>query len=345
MKLISVVLCLSFLILPVSGLEIIAPDVPDSAQDLMPEQSESFAEGLTELLRKVIIKLNPELQIAAKISLEVFSLVLLISVFQPVSVHTKKITDITGAVAVASLLLMSTNSMIYLALDTFMEITEYGKLLLPVMTAALAAQGGATTSAALYTGTAAFVAILQSVMSAILMPGVYILLALRIGSCITGEKLLKKMSDILKSFLSWCLKILLMIFTTYISLTGVISGTVDTASVKATKVAFSTFVPVVGSTLSDAAESVLISVGLMKNAAGIYGMLAVLALFLYPFLRIAIQYMMLKLTGGICTAFSCSQVSDVIDAFCSGMGFMLAMTAAACVMVLISTICFMRGVT
>lgn len=345
MKLILIILCLSVMILPVSGLEFEAPAVPDSAQDLMPEHSESFAEGFPELLTKTIMKLSPDLHVAAKTSLEVFGILLLITVVQTITVHTKYITDVAGAVAVASLLLVNTNSMLYLASDAFYQITDYGKLLLPVMTAALAAQGGVTTSAALYTGTAAFTAILQSIMSGILLPGIYILLALRTGNCITGEDLLKRMGDILKGFLSWCLKILLMIFTTYISMTGVISGTADAASVKAAKVAFSTFVPVVGSALSDAAESVLISVNLMKNAAGVYGILAVLAVFLHPFLQIAVQYIMLKLTAGICASFSVSRVSGVIDAFCSAMGFMLAMTAAACVMVLISTICFMRGIT
>ena len=344
MKLIAVIVCLSVFVFPVSALEFEAPGVPDSAREWMPQHTDSFAEGLNTLIKRAVSKLNPDLHDASKICLEVICAVVLIALVQTLSARTSNIADISGTVAIASLLLVSTNSMMSLASNTFREIINYGKLLLPVMTAALAAQGGVTASAALYTGTAVFIALLQSVMSGFLLPGVYLFLALRIGSCITGEEFLKRLGDMLKNFLVWCLKILLMVFTTYLSLTGVISGASDAATVKATKVAFSTFIPVVGSALSDAAETVLISVGLMKNAAGIYGILAVLALFLHPFLQIAVHYILLKLTSGICVCFTCSRISTAIDAFCNAMGVMLAMIASTCVMVLISTICFMRGV-
>lgn len=79
-----------------------------------------------------------------------------------------------------------------------------------------------------------------------------------------------------KNVVSWSLKTILTVFTTYMTVTGVVSGTTDAAALKATKVTISSVVPVVGGILSDASEAVLVSAGLMKNAAGIYGILAVL---------------------------------------------------------------------
>lgn len=137
---------------------------------------------------------------------------------------------------------------------------------------------------------------------------------------------------------------LLIIFTTYLSLTRVVSGTTDAAALKATKVGMSSFIPVVGGILSDASEAVLVSAGLLKNAAGIYGILAVLALFLHPFLQIGLHYLILKLTAAICSVFGTSRMTGIIECFSTAMGLLLAMTGAACVMVLISTVCFMKGV-
>lgn len=344
MRLLALVLCLSFFAVPVSALEIEAPPVPDSGRDWMPENTASFLEGLLELISKTVTAIRPDLKEASRVSLGIMASVLMVSILQSVSSTVKNVSETAGTVAIAALLLLSTNSMIRLAADTVVEIGEYGKLLLPVMTAAMAAQGGVSSSAALYAGTALFTSLLQSVMGYILVPGIYLYLALHAGCSATGEDMLKKIGDLLKGFLSWSLKIMLMSFTTYLGITGVVSGTTDAAALKAAKVTMSSFIPVVGGVLSDASEAVLVSAGLMKNTAGIYGIFAVLALFLHPFLQISIHYLILKLTGAVCAVFGSSRIIGVINAFSGAMGLLLGMTASACVMVLISTVCFMKGV-
>ena len=226
------------------------------------------------------------------------------------------------------------------------ELLQMGALIesaIQSATTALAAQGGISTSAALYAGTALFTSVLQSAMSGFLVPGIYLYLALSVGNGATGENMLKSASDALKGFLTWCLKIILMVFTTYLGLSGVISGTTDAAALKMAKVTMSSFVPVVGGVLSDASEAVLVSAGLIKNAAGIYGILAVLALFLRPFLKIGIHYLILKLTGMICSVFSGNRISSVIQSFSGALGLLLGITAAECIMLLIGTVCFMKG--
>ena len=100
----------------------------------------------------------------------------------------------------------------------------------------------------------------------------------------------------------------------------------------------------VGGILSDASEAVLVSAAVVKNAAGIYGLLAVLALWIGPFLRIGAHYLMVRAVGAVSTVFGVEGISGVIDAFAAAMGLLLAMTGAVCIMLIISTICFLRGV-
>jgi len=88
---------------------------------------------------------------------------------------------------------------------------------------------------------------------------------------------------------------------------------------------------------------VLIGAGIMKNAAGMYGIIAVLALFLEPFLRIGIHYLVLKITNLICGVFGEKQISALIGDYSSAMGMLLAVTGAMCLLLLISTVCFMKG--
>ena len=344
-KIVLVMVLLAAFTLPVQALDVTAPQAPESVSNVMPETPETFGEGLWDLMKAVIEKIQPELTEAAASCLCLFCATLLIAMLQPVAKGAgRKAADLVCTLWIALALLQPTRSMINLGVNTVNEMTEYGKLLLPVMTAALAAQGGVTKSAALYTGTAAFDTILTSVISAILIPIVYIFLALSIANSAVGEHLLKKLRDFVKWIAVWILKLGLYGFTGYMGLTGVISGTTDAAALKATKMTISTVVPVIGGILSDASETVLLSAGIVKNAAGIYGMLAVLAIFLEPFMMIGIQYLLLKLTGAVCAVFSSKQASELISDFSAAMGLLLAATGSICLMLLISTVCFMKGV-
>lgn len=343
MRILALFLCILWCAVPASALEIEAPEVPEKARNWMPQNTSSLFEGLCEQFDIVVDSIYGDVREASGVCVGIIAAALMVSLLETASSDVKRVSQMAGVVSISALLLLNTNSLIRLASDTVIEIGEYGKLLLPVMTTALAAQGGISTSAALYAGTAMFTSILQSAIGSLLVPGVYLFLTLSVGNGATGENILKNTSDVLKGFLTWSLKILLMIFTTYLGLTGVISGTTDAAALKAAKVTMSSFVPVVGGVLSDASEAVLVSAGLVKNAAGIYGILAVLALFLRPFLRIGLHYLVLKLTGMICSVFSENRISALIQAFSSALALLLGMTAAECVMVLISTVCFMRG--
>lgn len=329
---------------PASALEITAPEVPKSGEEYMPEKTDSFGDGFFELLQSVLLHLHPDLAEASRVCLSVAAAVMIVSVLRTFSGGIKMAADMAGTTAIAAVLLLNTNSMIRLGAETVAELSEYGKLLYPVMAAAMAAQGGVTASAALYTGTAIFDAVLSSLISNLMVPMVYLFLALAAANSAAGEDLLKKMRDLLKNAMSWCLKTVLTVFTTYMSITGVVSGTTDAAALKATKVTISSVVPVVGGILSDASEAVLVSAGALKNTAGIYGILAVLAVFLEPFLRIGSHYLILKATAAVCGIFGSKEMTGLIEDFSTAMGLLLAMTGSVCLLLLISTVCFMKGV-
>lgn len=332
------------LALPVNASEITAPSVPDSGAEVMPENTDSFGEALLELVQNAIGTLRPDLKEAAATCMGVIGVVLLLSILQAVPGTSQMACELVGAVAIGVLLLRQTNSLVNLGTETVTELSTYGKLLLPVMTAALAAQGGITGSAALYTGTALFDSILCSLISTLLIPMIYLYLALSVANSAIEEDLLKQLRDFIKWLMVWTLKIILYVFTGYMGITGVVSGTTDAATLKAAKLTISGMVPVVGNILSDASEAVLVSAGVVKNSAGIYGMLAVLAVCIGPFLRIGVHYLLLKATSAVCGVFASKRITGLINDFSSAMGLLLAMTGSVCLLLLISLVCFLKGV-
>ena len=345
MKRIITVLVLIFLLaVPVSALEYTAPTVPDSGQALMPPEQESFGKDLWKILRDAMESFFPEIAKNAGLCVALIGVVILISVLKELPGKSLKTAQLAGTLIISLLMMQETGSCIHKAAETVKEMSEYGKLLIPVMAASLAAQGGVTTSGSMYAATAIFDTVLTTGISKLLLPLMYMFLALCVASSAIGESVLKSLRDLIKWVITWGLKIALYLFTGYIGITGVISGTTDAAALKAAKITISSVVPVVGGILSDASEAVLVSAGVMKNAAGIYGILAIIAVFVTPFLQIGVQYLMLKVTAAVSKVFGIKQLSELIQDFSGAMGLLLGMTGSVCLMLLISTICFMKGV-
>ena len=327
----------------VAAIEITAPSVPKAAQQWMPGNTTSFAEGLSEMVQSAVSLVRPELREASQVSVSILATVILLSIARNFLGTYKRTVDFAGAASVAVVLMKNSTTMVRLGIDTIRELSNYGKLLFPVMTTAMAANGAATTSAALYVGTSVLNLILSGLVSDFLIPGIYLLLAVSATYAATRETLLKRIKDTIKKAISWVLKILLTVFTTYMSITGVVSGTTDAAALKATKLTISTFVPVVGGILSDASDAVLVSAGLLKNAAGIYGILAILAICMEPFLKTGVLYLIMKAVASLCSVIEGDTIAGFVDDVSSAMGLLLAMTGSVCILLLISTVCFMKG--
>lgn len=343
-KLILILLLLGGLVLPVNGAEIEAPVAPPAAEELMPPDTENFAEGLLYVLKGAVETLRPELSSAVRICVCIIVVCVIVSVVSSLSESSKSMAELAGVIAIACLMLGSAHTLISDGADTVRELSEYGKLLLPVMTAALAAQGGVTSSAAMYAATAFFDAVLCGLVAKIIVPLIYIFVALAIASAAIDENLLSKLKGLSKWAASWSLKTVLYIFTGYITISGVVSGAADQTALKATKLTISSMVPVVGGIMSDASEAVLVSAGLVKNAVGIYGLLAVAAIALGPMLQIGVQYLLLKLTAAVCGVFSGKRLTGLVEDFSGAMGLLLGMTGAMTLILMISTVCFLKGV-
>ncbi len=342
-RLLILILLLSCFVMPVQAMEFDPPEVPDSGELYMPDETESFGQALWHILRKGIQHFAPEMGQAFSVCLSIIAAMLLIRLSDSFPGISKQVLHLESSVLIGIILLKPSNTMIQLGLQTVSELTEYGKLLIPVLTAALAAQGGVTSSAALYAGTVFFVSFLSTMIVKLTIPIIYIYIVLSLANCAVGDDLLQNLKNFLKWLITWSLKIVLYVFTGYIGITGVVSGAADASAVKALKLTVSGMVPVVGGIISDASETILISASIMKSAAGVYGILAIIAVFVGPFLKIGAQYLMLKITGSMCMLFSNKQASELIKDFSTGMGMALGMLGTIGLMLLVSVVCFMKG--
>ena len=258
------------------------------------------------------------------------------------SEHASALSSTVGALAVTAAFTGGLSSMIRLGTQAVEKIDTYFLLLLPGIASLTAASGQTASSSALYLGTLFFMKVLMSVIRCFLVPGIYLYVMLAAAESALENDRLTKLRELIFWLISGTLKLSLYLFTGYLTVTGVIAGTADALRLKAAKVALSGAVPVVGGIISDASEALLTSAVTIKSAVGTYGLLAVLALCLYPFLRVAGQHLLMKGTTALCGLIGKKSHTSLVEHLTSAMGLTVGIVGTFSVMVLICITVFLK---
>lgn len=355
-----ILLCALFLTVPAFGVDVTEEqarqfgldglEVPDGAKELLPDVSPTspgdLSGNLGSLLSEGLSRSGGFLREAVRTAASMLAVAILCSmVTQMEGNRSKDAVLLAGTLAIALLGTGGFRSMVSLGRDTLSELRSFSMLLLPALSAATAASGGIAGGGAVYAASIFVSDILTTLIDRLLIPLLYAFLAISTANAVLREQNLTMLRDLLKRLLTSGLKLIVFAFTAYIGLSGVISGAGDAAAVRAAKLALSTAVPVVGGMISDASETVLVSARMLKNGAGIFGMAVVLAICLLPLLRLGVQHLILKLTAALCATVTEKPLSSMIDSVSDALGFLMAMTAAAGFMLLISCVAFMKVVS
>lgn len=332
---------LLLLAVPARALEDL-PELPPEAEEHLVQTDRGFLPDLADMLTGALRELLPEVREVAGLCASVLAVAILCGLFPN---SGTKGAHLAGTAAILMLLLGRWDRLIRRAVLTAGELGDYGGLLIPVMTGAMAASGGVSRAAGLYLGVAFFHSLLLRLAQQVLLPGIYMLLALTAACAAFGETLLVRLRDFLKTVLTWGLKGILYAFSACMALTGVISGQADAASLKAAKLAISTAVPVVGGILSEAAQTLLLGADAVRSAAGVAGLMAVLAMVLTPFFRTGIYYLFMKFTAALCALVGSKEHTGLLEGCGQAMGLVLGILASEALLWIIGIACFMKGVS
>ena len=301
--------------------------------------------GFQKLLNGVSDNLGDILTGAVKSAAVILLIAVLCSVVTAAFEGAAKYAVLAGVLAISIISVSNVGDFIGLGGKTLDDMNTFSKMLLPTLTAAATASGAVTSAAAKYAATALFMDILMTVAKNLVMPLIYAFTATSIGEAALGGEGLSGASNLLKWLTRTIMMICVLLFILYLSLTGVISGATDAATTKALKTTISTALPVVGSIIADASETILAGASIVRNAVGIFGLLAVLATCILPFLRLGANYLLYKAAAGLSGAIADSRITKLVGAVSTAFGMMLGLVGASAMMLFISIISVIRVVT
>lgn len=246
--------------------------------------------------------------------------------------------NMVGMMAVCAVSVADVHSLMGMGRETIAQMARFADLLLPTLAAAAAAGGTPASAAARQMATVLFSDLLIQIISGVLIPLTYLYIAVCAAHTAVGNNGLKRIAKTLKGVVTGCLTALLLVFVAYLSISGVIAGAADAVSVKTAKLAISGMVPVVGGVLSDAAETVLASAAILRNAIGVFGALVILGLCLTPFLQMGVHYLVYKLTATLAGTVSEGKVAGLIDSIGGAFAMELGMVASCGMLLLFGVI-------
>lgn len=319
-------------------------DLPPDASQLL-EDVDTNHPGILESIVSVVVKamgkMTDGIRQGLRLSGILLIIVLLCGICSTLS-SRRSVCVIVGSLGIFTAALGSVGSMIQLSRDTVKNLTDYSGLLLPVMASAMAVSGNPIAAGSLQALTALFAQLLMRLITKVLIPGVYLYLALAAVEAALENTLIGELREFLSWLIGKVLRILMYIFTAFLSLTGVISGSTDALAIKTTKAAVSGMVPVVGSILSDASESLLAGATTIKNTVGILGMTAVIGIVIVPFFRVGLQYLIIKATAACSGTVAMKEHTTLLKHISTAMGLLLAMTGTCAMLLLISGVCYLK---
>ncbi|MBQ2925797.1 MAG: stage III sporulation protein AE [Ruminiclostridium sp.] len=250
-----------------------------------------------------------------------------------------KVPVLTASLAIGAIALGEVDSLLGLGEETIGRMESLGDILLSSVAMAMAASGSPAAAAAKYGAAILFSDALMALVSKVLIPMVYAFGAVHVAWAALGNEGLRSLGKLLKWTVTTALSVLLLAFLAYLNFSGVIAGSADAATVKAVKFTISNLVPVVGGVISDTAETLLAGASILRNTAGVFGMLAVLGICLGPFLNLGLHYLAYKIAAALAaTVAGDSRVIGLIEAIGTAFGLILAMAGACGVLLTVAMI-------
>ena len=260
------------------------------------------------------------------------------SLFQSGQTAMTRTADMIGIAAITLVAVSDTASMIGLGKEAIGQIEVFSKALIPTMSAASAACGSITGSVVRQASTLLFSDVLITLINRVLIPVIYLYIAVTAATAALGNKGIAAIAGMMRRGVKGVMTAILLIFTGYLSISGAAAGTADAVTLKTTRLAISSMVPVVGGILSDATETVLVGAATIRNVFGIFGTLAVLGFCVVPFLYLGAQYLVYKLIAVLASVLYQGTISELIDQIGAAFGLVLGMLGSCALLILISLI-------
>lgn len=227
--------------------------------------------------------------------------------------------------------------MISVTTSTIGSIKAQMDAVFPILLTMLTAVGGSVSVSVYQPAMALLASLIINIFTIFLMPLFLISTVLSLVSNLSNNVKLDKFISFINSMFKWVIGLVFTVFIGFASIQGIAAGSIDGLSIKTAKFAIKSYVPIVGSYISDGLYIVLASSSLIKNAVGACGMLLLAGTIIAPVIELIIFMLALKLMAGIIEPLGDGKIASFVSTLSKNMTMLISMIVAVSFMYVILT--------
>lgn len=297
----------------------------------------SFGEVLNEIVK--LAGENSSAPLNAAISLT--ALILICSLLS--SYKNSLSSEISSSLGIAAVL-CATCAAALPAIEVITEVTGVVKTastfmlaFVPVMVMIMSSTGHAVSGASYYAMMIGAGEGVGQLSSKVIVPFLNMFLGVSVTASVCPESKLSGITSIISKTVKWILGFAMTVFTAVLSFKQLITTSVDDVSTRAVRFTLNSFIPIVGSALSDAYKTVQGSVTLLKSGLGIFVIISIAFMFLPIILKSLLWIFTLSAGKLLAEVLGINQVKDLLEGVGTVMSTLLAIVLCIMSVYVIST--------
>lgn len=216
-----------------------------------------------------------------------------------------------------SMLIIIMAKSFYIGIDTarstMKEMTDFMTAIIPILIMLIASVGGFVEAALMDPIIIGAITISGKIFMDIIIPIICMTFVLQFVNNMSEEYKISKLTKLLNQIAMWTQGIVMTIFIGIVTIRGISAKTIDEVTAKTAKFAVDNFVPIVGKSLSDAIGAVAGYSILLKNALSSLGLVILIAIVIFPIIKLLIMSLLYKLTAALIEPISDSRLVNCIS--------------------------------
>lgn len=275
------------------------------------EDGTSLWSALLNLFFENILSLLPIISIIIAVAL----LGSMIQGLKPAN-NGKSISNIIHFVTygvIVVLVLSITVKMVTLTTNTMQSMKSQMDAIFPLLLTLLTAVGGTTSTSVYQPAMAMLSGLIMNLFTYVLLPIFIFSVVFSVVSNLSNNVKLDKFTSFFNSTYKWLIGLIFTVFTAFLSIQGITAGSIDGISIRTARYAIRSYIPILGSYISDGMGLILVSSNLIKNAVGATGLFLLLATILSPLIQLILFMLALKLIAGILEPLGNKQIANFVS--------------------------------
>lgn len=197
--------------------------------------------------------------------------------------------------------------------DAITVMIDFLRALIPILLALIATSGGVISVGVFHPILIFLMNTSGLLVTYFVLPLILVSTILSIVSIINDELKVTKLASLIRNVAVGVLGIFLTIFLGVLSVQGLTTAVTDGVAVKTAKFVTSNFIPVVGKVFADVTDTVISASLLLKNTVGIVGLVTLLAIVVFPAIKILVLALIYKFSAAILQPVGSKNIISTID--------------------------------